>query len=101
VSRERTGRPCPRPITYIARDTDGLFLPPLPRYWFGAPDAEGRNLATCIWHSRDHAVRGSKGQWHKRAARATASLYSYWKIERLRLTVREGAAGIDFAEWVD
>lgn len=31
------------------------------KYWFGVPDAEGRNLATCLWRHRDDAKKGGAG----------------------------------------
>ncbi|KAK4097411.1 hypothetical protein N658DRAFT_434096 [Parathielavia hyrcaniae] len=64
------------------------------KYWFGTPDAEGRNLATCIWRSQDDAKKGGVGPAHRRAAGAARSLYTSWKIDRFRLTIRE-----DVREW--
>lgn len=32
------------------------------KYWFGAPDAAGRNLATCVWRGREDARRGGAGK---------------------------------------
>jgi len=31
------------------------------KYWFGTPDQDGRNLATCVWRHRDDAKRGGAG----------------------------------------
>jgi hypothetical protein len=32
------------------------------KYWFGTPDANGRNLATCLWRHRDDAKLGGAGK---------------------------------------
>ncbi|TEA14109.1 UPF0643 protein [Colletotrichum sidae] len=71
------------------------------KYWFGSPDAEGRNLATCVWRSRPDAVKAGRGPAHHRAARATSSMYSFWKIDRHRLVIRDGAESWDIIDWVD
>ncbi|KAK4040262.1 eukaryotic translation initiation factor 3 subunit-like protein [Parachaetomium inaequale] len=59
------------------------------KYWFGTPDAEGRNLATCIWRSQEDARKGGTGPAHRKAAGAARSLYSFWKIDRLKLTIED------------
>ncbi|EGY16648.1 hypothetical protein VD0002_g9488 [Verticillium dahliae] len=71
------------------------------KYWFGAPDAEGRNLATCFWRSRPDAVRAGHGPAHRKAARATASMYSFWKIDRHRLIIKDDAESFEFIDWED
>ncbi|KAH6696793.1 hypothetical protein F5X68DRAFT_226199 [Plectosphaerella plurivora] len=71
------------------------------KYWFGSPDAEGRNLATCFWRSRPDAIKAGHGAAHRKAARATASMYSFWKIDRHRLIVRDGAESFEFVDWED
>lgn len=71
------------------------------RYWFGVPDADGRNLATCIWRDLEDARRGSSGRGHRRASMATKGLYLEWYIERLCLSVHEGAEDWTISEWQD
>ncbi|KAI9851817.1 MAG: hypothetical protein M1838_002675 [Thelocarpon superellum] len=71
------------------------------KYWFGVPDADGRNLATCVWRERNDARQGSKGDGHRRAVLATQGLYTEWKLERLRLTIHDDARAWDIAEWED
>jgi len=39
-----------------ATESGGLL-----KYWFGTPDQNGRNLATCVWRHRDDARRGGAG----------------------------------------
>lgn len=96
-----------------AMETGGLF-----KYWFGTPDADGRNLATCkdlclcpyrrlpdsvqgIWRRREDATPGSSGKGHKAAMRATISMYSEWHIERFKLVVGDNVAGWDIIPWID
>ncbi|KAH8894257.1 eukaryotic translation initiation factor 3 subunit-like protein [Thozetella sp. PMI_491] len=53
------------------------------KYWFGEPDVDGRNLATCIWRSRDDARKGGMGPAHRKAAGATRFLYTNWRIDHV------------------
>ncbi|KAL1841163.1 hypothetical protein VTJ49DRAFT_7332 [Mycothermus thermophilus] len=69
------------------------------KYWFGTPDSEGRNLATCIWRSFEDARKGGTGPAHRKAAGAARSLYSFWKIDRLKLTIRDDISGWDITNW--
>ncbi|KAK2594146.1 hypothetical protein QQS21_008145 [Conoideocrella luteorostrata] len=69
------------------------------KYWFGSPDAELRNLATCLWRSRQDALEGGRGSSHRKAAGATRSLYAYWKIDQHRLTIRENVDSWEITEW--
>nr|XP_036579014.1 UPF0643 protein [Colletotrichum truncatum]KAF6786445.1 UPF0643 protein [Colletotrichum truncatum] len=71
------------------------------KYWFGSPDAEGRNLATCVWRSRPDASKAGHGPAHRRASRATASMYSFWRIDRHRLVIRDGAESWEIIDWTD
>lgn len=71
------------------------------KYWFGEPDPELRNLATCVWRSREEAIAGGKGPAHRKAAMSTRSLYAYWKIDQHRLTIHDGAAGFEIEPWTD
>ncbi|EQB56881.1 hypothetical protein CGLO_03057 [Colletotrichum gloeosporioides Cg-14] len=71
------------------------------KYWFGSPDAEGRNLATCVWRSRPDAVKAGHGPAHRKASRATASMYSFWRIDRHRLVIHEGAESWEIIDWTD
>lgn len=65
------------------------------RYWFGSPDPELRNLATCVWRSREDALLGGRGPAHRKAVGATRNMYAFWKIDQHRLTIRDNAD-----EWV-
>lgn len=71
------------------------------RYWFGSPDAEGRNLATCIWRSKEDAKLGGRGEAHRRAAGAAVKSYVSWGIERLALEIKDGAIDWEIRDWTD
>ncbi|KZF22287.1 hypothetical protein L228DRAFT_268763 [Xylona heveae TC161] len=57
------------------------------KYWYGVPDVNGRNLATCLWRSRADAKRGGSGPGHQRAMRVTMRHYTEWDLERYRLRI--------------
>lgn len=71
------------------------------RYWFGSPDGSGRNLATCVWRCLQDAKVGSVGEAHRQAAGAARQLYTEWKIERLRLLIKDDAKEWEINQWVD
>ncbi|KAB5532534.1 hypothetical protein GE09DRAFT_973367 [Coniochaeta sp. 2T2.1] len=71
------------------------------KYWFGEPDVEGRNLATCLWRSREDAIKGGIGPAHRKAAGSARHLYSSWKIDRHRLVIRDGVESWDIIDWED
>ncbi|KAJ6444849.1 eukaryotic translation initiation factor 3 subunit-like protein [Purpureocillium lavendulum] len=71
------------------------------KYWFGSPDAELRNLATCIWRSREDALEGGRGPAHRKAAGSTRALYAYWKIDQHRLIVRDNVDSWEIVPWND
>ncbi|KAK9774137.1 hypothetical protein AB5N19_06865 [Seiridium cardinale] len=71
------------------------------KYWFGTPDQDGRNLATCVWRSQQDARQGGVGPAHRRAAGAARHLYSEWRIDRHRLIIRGGLKSWDIVDWVD
>jgi len=71
------------------------------KYWFGSPNAEGRNLATCVWRNQHDARAGSVGPAHREAGEAARHLYTEWVIERLRLSIKGGATEWAITEWVE
>ncbi|KAL8919627.1 MAG: hypothetical protein Q9172_004904 [Xanthocarpia lactea] len=71
------------------------------KYWFGNPDEEGRNLATCIWRRREDALPGSSGEGHEAAMRATMKMYTEWQVERHRLVVGDNVEDWDIIPWRD
>lgn len=71
------------------------------RYWFGSPDVEGRNLATCLWVTQEHAKRGGTGPAHRKAAGAARHSYTSWGIERLGLVIEDGVESWGLETWID
>ncbi|KAI1810412.1 hypothetical protein GGS20DRAFT_187927 [Poronia punctata] len=69
------------------------------KYWFGSPDKEGRNLATCVWRSQEDAKKGGVGPAHRRAAMAARDLYSHWKIDRHRFTIHDDVESWEITDW--
>ncbi|CAM1503047.1 Fc.00g078230.m01.CDS01 [Cosmosporella sp. VM-42] len=71
------------------------------KYWFGSPDSELRNLATCIWRTREDAKNGGRGPAHREAAGATRSMYAFWRIDQHRLIIRENVESWEITPWQD
>ncbi|KAF1994350.1 hypothetical protein P154DRAFT_567421 [Amniculicola lignicola CBS 123094] len=69
------------------------------KYWFGKVDGERKNLATCFWHSREHARLGGLGPWHKKARAAGRELYDYINFSTHRFTILDGAVDFRFEDW--
>ncbi|KAK5988956.1 UPF0643 protein PB2B2.08 [Cladobotryum mycophilum] len=69
------------------------------RYWFGEPDPELRNLATCLWRSREDALAGGRGPAHRKAAMATREMYAFWKIDQHRLIIRDNVDSWEIVPW--
>ncbi|KAK8116679.1 uncharacterized protein PG998_004960 [Apiospora kogelbergensis] len=71
------------------------------KYWFGTPDRDGRNLATCVWRSLHDARAGGVGPAHRKAAGSARHLYTDWKIDRHRLIIREELSSWEIVDWTD
>ncbi|CAF9941239.1 hypothetical protein IMSHALPRED_002486 [Imshaugia aleurites] len=69
------------------------------KYWFGLPDENGRNVATCIWRNFADARPASVGPGHRDAMRATINMYTEWKLERLRFEIDDGARAWSITPW--
>ncbi|KAF2678499.1 hypothetical protein K458DRAFT_276495, partial [Lentithecium fluviatile CBS 122367] len=69
------------------------------KYWFGKPDGERQNLATCFWRSREDAYKGGLGSWHAQARAAGGKLYEHIRFSTHRFTVVEGGREFRFEEW--
>lgn len=79
-----------------ATDSGGLL-----RYWFHLPDADGRNLATCLWRSPADAHKAGHGAQHRKASSSVRSLYREWRIERYRLVIDDDVKNWEVIEWKD
>jgi len=84
-------------LSHAEAMASGGFL----KYWFGTPNEERKNLATCIWRSKEDARLGSTGLAHRKAAMAARPSYEEYGIEGLRLVVEDGAKTWKFENWVD
>ncbi|QIW95981.1 hypothetical protein AMS68_001499 [Peltaster fructicola] len=71
------------------------------KYWFGTPDDNRRNLATCLWRARQDASLGGVGPGHAAAMLAARNMYDEWLVERLKLTVDASLGTWSFTPWVD
>jgi len=71
------------------------------KYWFGSPDHTGRNMATCVWRSKEDARLGGVGLAHRQAAMAARHLYTDWEIERLALVIKDDIKEWKIRPWVD
>ncbi|RAL11507.1 uncharacterized protein BO97DRAFT_435195 [Aspergillus homomorphus CBS 101889] len=69
------------------------------KYWFGSKDGECRNLATCVWRSREDARLGGLGPWHKKARGAAREMYESIEFSTLRLTIGEDVGSWGITEW--
>ncbi|KAK4494666.1 hypothetical protein PRZ48_014022 [Zasmidium cellare] len=61
------------------------------KYWFGSPDVERQNLATCLWRNHSDAVAGGGGPWHKQARAAARVMYDRITFHTHKLTIEDGA----------
>ncbi|EGV63108.1 hypothetical protein PSN45_004623 [Yamadazyma tenuis] len=59
------------------------------KYFFGVPDQDGNNLATCWWVDKDYAQRGGGGKAHRNGVKVVRSWYQKWQIEEYVLNVAE------------
>ncbi|RMJ10386.1 hypothetical protein BHE90_016807 [Fusarium euwallaceae] len=69
------------------------------KYWFGEPDSELANLATCIWRTREDAKKGGTGPAHRKAAGATRAMYAFWRIDQHRLIIRDNVESWEIIPW--
>lgn len=73
----------------------GLLL-----YWYGSPSVStGENLATCIWTSREDAVRASRLPLHKAAALHAAPAYEKYQLSRYKVVKRSGETALRVESW--
>ncbi|PGH20785.1 hypothetical protein AJ80_03412 [Polytolypa hystricis UAMH7299] len=77
-----------------ATESGGLL-----KYWFGTKNEQFRNLANCIWRSREDARLGGLGQWHKKARAAARDLYVSIEFTTLKLTIGDGVESWSIVDW--
>ncbi|ROV95194.1 hypothetical protein VMCG_08603 [Cytospora schulzeri] len=69
------------------------------KYWFGTPNQDLRNLATCIWRTREDAKKGGVGPAHKEAVKAVRTMYAEWRIDQHQLVIRDGVSSWEITDW--
>jgi len=67
-----------------ATESGGLL-----KYWYGSPDSSRFNLATCLWRSREDAVKGGRGPWHQRARAVIPKMYEMIQVKGIVLTIED------------
>ena len=58
-------------------------------------------MATCVWRSREDAIKGGVGPAHRLAAGAARHNYTEWRIERLALIYYDEVKTWKIEEWAD
>ncbi|RMZ87023.1 hypothetical protein DV736_g5753, partial [Chaetothyriales sp. CBS 134916] len=73
-----------------ATESGGLL-----KYWYGVPNKERRNLATCFWRHKEDAIKGGLGPWHKQARAIIPQMYEEIHVIGLRLTIDDDVRAFD------
>jgi hypothetical protein len=68
------------------------------KYWYGNSDLEQRNLATCLWRSKEDAVKGGQGPWHKQARAIVPNMYEQISVKGFRLVIEDDVSGWRFEQ---
>ncbi|BAE64203.1 hypothetical protein AFCA_010497 [Aspergillus flavus] len=71
------------------------------KYWFGTKDGERRNLATCLWRSRNDARLGGTGPWHKKARGAARDMYEDITFTTLKLVIEDDVRSWRITDWTE
>ncbi|KAF2217259.1 hypothetical protein CERZMDRAFT_64530 [Cercospora zeae-maydis SCOH1-5] len=71
------------------------------KYWFGSCDGALRNLATCLWRSREDAAAGGRGPWHAQARAAARTMYKQISFHTHKLVIEDGATSWRLDEHVE
>ncbi|USW56788.1 hypothetical protein Slin15195_G101070 [Septoria linicola] len=71
------------------------------KYWFGSCDGDLRNLATCLWRSRDDARAGGGGPWHAQARAAARTMYKNINFFTHQFVVKDGATSWRLEEHIE
>lgn len=77
-----------------ATESGGLL-----KYWFGSKNGEYRNLATCLWRSREDARNGGMGPWHQKARAAGREMYERIDFKTMELVVEDGVSEWEMRDW--
>ena len=75
-----------------ATESGGLL-----KYWYGSPDSERYNLATCVWVCKEDAVKGGRGPWHQKARTVISKMYEMIQIKGLVLSIEDNVRDWTFS----
>eukprot|EP00250_Pteridium_aquilinum_P017626 c23712_g4_i1 orf=523-1014(+) len=64
-----------------AKQSGGLLM-----YWYGSLNDHRECFATCIWKSREDALKASKLSKHALAAKLASQMYEFYHLEKYWLT---------------
>ncbi|KAI5073444.1 hypothetical protein GOP47_0011457 [Adiantum capillus-veneris] len=64
-----------------AKRSGGLLM-----YWYGSLNERRECFATCIWKSREDALRATKLPKHIEAAMLASQMYEFYRLEKYWLT---------------
>jgi len=67
------------------------------KYWYGPGDADRRNMATCVWRSKQEAINGGRGPWHMQARGIVGQMYDMIAVKGLCLTIEDGVTSWDIS----
>ncbi|KAJ9091895.1 hypothetical protein QFC19_008921 [Naganishia cerealis] len=79
-----------------AVESGGLLM-----YWYGEPDSQGNNVATCVWTGRDAARRASRLEKHRVAAALAGEVYATYELVRYCVRKVQGETGVRIEVWED
>ncbi|KAJ9113980.1 hypothetical protein QFC22_005798 [Naganishia vaughanmartiniae] len=70
-------------------------------YWYGEPDAQGHNVATCLWTGRDAARKASRLEKHQAAAGLAGKAYESYELVRYCVRKAAGETKVKIEAWED
>lgn len=73
-----------------AMTSGGLLM-----YWYGVPNVAGENVATCVWTSREEAIKASRLARHRAAASLAGGVYETYEVVRYILKVDKGSVSVE------
>lgn len=69
------------------------------KYWYGVPDGDRRNSRQGVWRSKQDAINGGTGPWHRQARAIIPKMYEEIDVRGVRLTIDDGVSSWSFAPY--
>ena len=63
-------------------------------YWYGVPSNERKNMATCIWETKDAAHKVVYGGKHQEAITITNDAYDSAEIQEYDISKKKGETSL-------